>query len=98
MCAFSFSAFIYGTTKIQKFSCSDIFPKLRPFVSFIGTFNYDPARFLPGLFSPGVPGDYSCKDTFYFLSQIKGTNLSGKFLVSYNMTNFLLIFRFKKPF
>ena len=30
--------------------------------------------------------DYSCKDTFSFVSQIKNANLSKKFLVSYDVT------------
>ena len=37
---------IYGTLKIHKFSSSDSFPKLRPIVSCIGSFNYNLARFL----------------------------------------------------
>ena len=32
---------IYGTPKMYKFSSSDSFPKLRPIVSSIGTFNYN---------------------------------------------------------
>ena len=32
-------ACIYGTPKMHKFSSSDSFPKLRPIVSSIGTFN-----------------------------------------------------------
>ena len=32
-------AHIYGTPKMHKFSSSDSFPKLRPIVSSIGTFN-----------------------------------------------------------
>ena len=55
---------IYGTPKMHKFSSSDSFPKLRPIVSSIGTFNYNLARFLCDLLSPLVPNDYSCKDTF----------------------------------
>ena len=46
--------------------------------------------------SPLVPDVYSCKDTFCFVSQIKNTNLSSTFLVSYYPV-FLLIFHFKKP-
>ena len=42
---------IYGTPKIHKFS----FPKLRPIVSPIGTFNYNLARFFCDLLSPLVP-------------------------------------------
>ena len=77
---------IYGTPKMHKFSSSDSFPKLRPIVSSIGTFNYNLARFLCDLLSPLVPNDYSCKDTFSF-SQIKNANLSKKFLVSYDVTS-----------
>ena len=78
---------IYGTPKMHKLSSRDSFPKLRPIVSSIGTFNYNLARFLCDLLSPLVPNDYSCKDTFSFLSQIKNANLSKKFLVSYDVTS-----------
>ena len=73
---------IYGTPKMRKFSPSDAFPKLPPIVASIGAFNYDLARFLCDLVSPVVPDDYSCKDTFSFVSQIKNANLFRKFLVS----------------
>ena len=78
---------IYGTPKMHEFSSSDSFPKLRPIVSSIGTFNYNLACFLCDLLSPLVPNDYSCKDTFSFVSQIKNANLSKKFLVSYDVTS-----------
>ena len=78
---------IYGTPKMHKFSSSDSFPKLRPTVSSIGTFDYNLGRFLCDLPSPLVPNDYSCKDTFSFVSQIKNANLSKKFLVSYDVTS-----------
>ena len=48
--------------------------KYQSIVSSIGTFNYNVARFLCDLFSPLVPNDYSCKDTFSFVSQIKNAN------------------------
>ena len=83
----SASARIYVTPKMHKFSSSDLFPKLRRIVSSIGTFNYNLARFLCDLLSPLVPHDYSCKDTFSFVSQIKNANLSKKFLVSYDVTS-----------
>ena len=75
-------ACVYRTSKMHKFSSNDTFPKLRPIFSF----NYDVARFLCDLLSPLVPDDYSCKDTFYFVSQIKSANRSSKFLVFYNVT------------
>ena len=78
---------IYGTTKMYKFSFSDSFPKLRPIRSSIGTLNYNLVPFICDLLSPLVPNDYSCKDTFSFVSQIKNANLSGKFFVSYDITS-----------
>ena len=79
---------IYGTTKMYKFSFSDSFPKLRSIRSSIGTLNYNLVPFICDLLSPLVPNDYSCKDTFSFVSQIKNANLSRKILVSYNVTSF----------
>ena len=78
---------IYGTSNMHKFSCSDSFPKLRPIFSSIGTFNYTLNCFLCDLLSPLVPNDYSCKDTFSFVSQIKNVNLFRKFLVSYDVNS-----------
>ena len=78
---------IYGSPKMHKFSSSDSFPKLGLIVSSIGTFNYNLAHFLCDLLSPLVPNDYSCKDTFSFVSQIKNANLSKTFLVSYDVTS-----------
>ena len=80
----------YGTPKMHKFSPSDSFPKLHLIVSSIGTFNYNLARFLCDLLSPLVPNDYSCKDTFSFVSQIKNAILSKKFLVSYDVTSLFI--------
>ena len=77
---------IYGTPKMHKFSSSHSFPKLRPIVSSMSTFNCNLVRFLCDRLSPLVPNDYSCKDTFSDVSQIKNANFSKKFLVSYNAT------------
>ena len=70
---------------MHKFSSSDSFPKLRPIVSSIGTFNYNLARFLCELLSSLVPNDYSCKYTFSFVSHISNANISKIFLVSYHV-------------
>ena len=78
---------IYGTPKMHKFSSSDSFPQLRPIVSFIGTFNYNLTRLICDHLSHLVLNDYSCKDTFSFVYQIKNANLSRKFLVSYDVTS-----------
>ena len=79
---------IYDTPKMHKVSSSDSFPKLRSIISSIGTFNDNLSRFFfCNLLSPLVPNDYSCKDIFSFVSQIKNANLSRKFLVSYDVTS-----------
>ena len=78
---------ICGTPRIHKFSSSDTFPKLLLIVSSIGAFNYDLVHFLCDFLSPVVPDHYFCKDTFPFVSQIKSANLSGKFLVSYDINS-----------
>ena len=75
---------------MHKFSSSNSFPKLRPIVSSIGTFSYNLAHFFYDLLSPLVPNDYSCKDTFSFVSQIKNANLSKNFLVSYDVTSLFI--------
>ena len=78
---------VYGMPKVHKFSSSDSFPKIFNILSSIGTFSYNLVCFLCDLLSPLVPNDYSCKNTFSFVSQIKNTNLSKTFLVSYNVTS-----------
>ena len=72
---------------MRKFSSSDSFPKLRPIVPSISTFDFDLTRFLCDLLSYLVRNDYSCKDTFSFVSQIKNANVSKKFLFSYDVTS-----------
>ena len=87
---------IYGTPKIHKSSSSDSFPKLHLIASSIGTFNYNLAHFICDLLSHLVPDDYSCKDTFSFVSQIKNANLSQKFLVSYDVTSLFINIPFQE--
>ena len=65
---------------MHKFSSSDPFPKLRPIASSIGNFNYNLTRFLCDPCSPLVPNDYSCKDTFTFVSPIKNAIFPKIFL------------------
>ena len=68
----------YGTTEMHKFFSGDSFPKLRPMISSTGTFNYNLASVLCDLLSVSVPNDYSCKDTFSSVPQIKNATLSEK--------------------
>ena len=78
---------IYGTPKMHKFTSSDPFHKPHPIVSSKGTFNLNLACFLCDLLSLLVPNDFSCKDTFSFVSQSKNANLSRNVFVSYYVTS-----------
>ena len=78
---------IYGLPKMHKYKDSDHFPKFRPIVSSISTFNYNLAKYLCSLLSPLVPSTHSCKDTFTFVNDIKCSNLTNKFFVSYDVTS-----------
>ena len=46
-----------------------------------------PVRFLLQSFFTFSPNDYSCKETFSFVFQIKNANVFRKFLVSYDVTS-----------
>ena len=48
--------------------------------------NFNRARYLCDLLLPLIAKEYFCKDTFWFVSQIKSANPTGKFLVSCNVT------------
>ena len=78
---------ICGIAKMRKFSSSDSFPKLCPIVSSASTLNHNLVCFFCDLLSPLVPSDFSCKDSFSFVSQIKNANLSRECLVSYDVTS-----------
>ena len=87
----------YGSPKIRKFSTSDLFPKLYPIVSSIGTFNYNLACFLCDLLSPLAPNDYSCKDTnFFCFVKLRMQTFLVNFLFPAMLLVFLLILHFKK--
>ena len=87
---------IYDTPKMHKFSSSDSFPKLCPIVSLIGTFNYKVACFLCDLLSSLFPNNFSYKDTFSFVSQIKNANLFKRFLFFFFFQNISCFLRFNQ--
>ena len=78
---------IYGTPKMHKFTDSDSFPKLRPIVSSLGSYNYNLAKYLCNLLSPHLPEQYCTKDTFTFVEELKRVSLVDKFLVSFDVTS-----------
>ena len=54
-------------------------------MSSIGTFNYQLASFLGELVKDVTPSEYSCKDTFTFLNDLRQHNITGKFMVSFDV-------------
>ena len=82
----SHPARIYGLPKMHKSFGSNNYPKFRPIVSSIGTYNYNLAKFLCQLLSP-LPSTYSCQDTFTFVKELKQVNFSNNFMVSFDVTS-----------
>ena len=60
-------------------------PPFRPIVSSIGTFNYQLASFLGDLVKKVTPSQYSCKDTFTFIEDLRQQNIKGNFMVSFDI-------------
>ena len=78
---------IYGLPKLHKFKKGENLLKFRPIVSSIGTFNYDLSKYLANILSPLIPSKHSSKDTFTFIKDLHGANLTNKFFVSYDVTS-----------
>lgn len=71
----SATAKIYGCPKMRKFTPSELFPKFRPIVTFIGTYNYQLPKYLYDLLSPHLPMDHCPEDSFTFVKEIKSVSL-----------------------
>ena len=79
---------MYGLPKIHKQPTgATTIPPFRPIVSSIGTYNYQPAKYLCNLLKPHIPDGYTLQDSFSFVSELKGLSLHGKFLVSFDITS-----------
>ena len=78
---------LYGTPKIHKSFSSGSIPPLRPIVSSIDTYNYKLAQYLGSLLSPYIPSNYTTKDSFTFIEEIKQLTTYGKFLMSFDVTS-----------
>ena len=77
---------LYGTPKMHKSFSSGSIPPLRPLVSSIDTFNYKLTQYLGSLLSPHIPSNFTIKDSFTFIEEIKQLNTYGKFLISFDVT------------
>ena len=78
---------LYGTPKMHKSFSSGSIPPLRPIVSSIDTYNYKLAQYLGSLLSPHIPSNFTTKDSFTFIEEIKQLNTYGKFLISFDVTS-----------
>ena len=72
---------------MHKSFSSGFIPPLRPIVSSIDTYNYKLAQYLGSLFSPHIPSNFTTKDSFTFIEEIKQLNTYGKFLISFDVTS-----------
>ena len=63
---------LYGTPKIHKAFLRGSPPPFRPIVSSIGTY---------------IPSEYSTKDSFTFIEEIKSVSVTDKFLISFDVTS-----------
>ena len=73
--------------KINKSFSSGSIPPLRLIVSSIGTYNYKLAHYLGSLLSPHIASNYTTKDSFTFIEEIKHLNTYDKFLISFDVTS-----------
>ena len=87
---------IYRLLKVNKlaseifFSSIDSNPSFlpfRPIVSSIKTYNYNIFQYLCNLLSLHTAHEFSSKNTFSFVNEIKEIDLSGCFVVSYDVTS-----------
>ena len=70
----------------KTFSSGSI-PPLRSIVSSIDTCNYKLTQFLGSLLSPHIPSNFTTKDSFTFIEEIKQLNMYAKFLISFDVTS-----------
>jgi len=79
----SVPARIYGLPKMHKTFVS--VPPFRPVVSSIGTFNYNLSQYLGSLLTPFLPAEYTARDTFTFVDELKEVSFTNKYMVSYDV-------------
>ena len=78
---------LYGTPKIHKAFLPGSLPPFRPIVSSIGTYNDNLAQYLGSLLSPHIPSEYSKRDSFMFIEEIKSVIVEDRFFISFDVTS-----------
>ena len=72
---------------MHRIKSSTEIPPFRPIVSSINTYNYCLAKYLCNLLQPHLPATYTISDTFSFVQELGTTNLSNKFMVSFDVAS-----------
>ena len=78
---------IYGLPKMHKVKCENDIPPFRPIISSIGTYNYQLAKWLSDLLTEHLPNEWSSRDTFTFIADLKKQDLKGKYMVSFDVSS-----------
>ena len=79
---------LYGNPKMHKVKHLGEIPPVRPIVSSIGAYNYSLGKFLGQKLSPYICKDFSCVDTFSFVSDIQKAGIKGhNCIVSYDVVS-----------
>ena len=73
--------------KMHKPFDSNSFPKFRPIVSSIGSYNYNLFTYFCELLSPNLPSEYCTEDTCTSVEELKEVSINDKFLVCFDVTN-----------
>ena len=78
-------ASIYGLRKTLKmlFDSDDF--SLRPIIFFLGTYNYNLAKFLTELLDAVISKEHCAKDSFTFCEEIQRVSSNNNFLASYEV-------------
>ena len=62
-------------------------PPFQPIVSSICTYNYNLGQYVGSFLSSHIPSEYSTKDSFTFIEEIKSASVADKFLISFGVTS-----------
>ena len=71
---------LYGLPKTHK-----VGTPLRPILSTIGTFNYNLAKFFVPIIEPLTTNDYTLKNSYDFIKEVKNIDVSNKVMVSFDV-------------
>ena len=80
---------MYGLPKLHKVKSPDVVQPFRSIVFSVNTYNYQLAKYLSNLLQLHLPSTYTISDTFSFVQEPNSTNISKKFMVSFDVVTLL---------